>query len=80
MYPPPLVDETTYNVSYTRPPNSSAAGMPYYAEPEGAAMNPMAMPYHVQPKSPQVNLVYPPPPSYCNTPPPPYEQAVKSST
>ena len=26
MYPPPLVDETTYNVSYTRPPNPSTAG------------------------------------------------------
>ncbi|XP_020654067.1 WW domain binding protein VOPP1 [Pogona vitticeps] len=85
MYPPPLVDETTYNVSYTRPPNPSTAGsqqpgMAYYPDPEGVMMNPMAMSYHVQPKSPQVNPVYPPPPSYCNTPPPPYEQAVKSST
>ncbi|XP_007423494.1 vesicular, overexpressed in cancer, prosurvival protein 1 [Python bivittatus] len=85
MYPPPLVDETTYNVSFTRPPNSSTPGtqqpgMAYYADPEGTMMNPMAMSYHVQPKSPQMNPVYPPPPSYCNTPPPPYEQAVKSST
>ncbi|KAH0627151.1 hypothetical protein JD844_002590 [Phrynosoma platyrhinos] len=55
-------------------------GMAYYPEPEGAVMSPMAMTYHVQPKFPQVNPVYPPPPSYCNTPPPPYEQAMKSST
>nr|XP_016850166.1 PREDICTED: vesicular, overexpressed in cancer, prosurvival protein 1 [Anolis carolinensis] len=85
MYPPPLVDETTYNVSYTRPPNPNTAGtqqpgMAYYPEPEGAVISPMAMTYHVQPKFPHMNPIYPPPPSYCNTPPPPYEQAVKSST
>ncbi|XP_051839991.1 vesicular, overexpressed in cancer, prosurvival protein 1 isoform X2 [Antechinus flavipes] len=84
MYPPPLVEEPTFNVSYTRQPTNPAAGaqqpgMPYYTDPGGAVMNPMAMAFHVQPNSPQGTPVYPPPPSYCNTPPPPYEQVVKSS-
>ncbi|RLW11510.1 hypothetical protein DV515_00001813 [Chloebia gouldiae] len=85
MYPPPLVEEPTFNVSYTRQPVNSASGsqqpgVPYYTDPGGPVMNPMAMAFHVQPNSPQGNPVYPPPPSYCNTPPPPYEQVVKSST
>ncbi|XP_006124172.1 WW domain binding protein VOPP1 [Pelodiscus sinensis] len=85
MYPPPLVEEPTFNVSYTRQPANTAAGsqqpgMPYYTDPGGPVMNPMAMAFHVQPNSPQGNPVYPPPPSYCNAPPPPYEQVVKSST
>ncbi|XP_032298910.1 vesicular, overexpressed in cancer, prosurvival protein 1 isoform X3 [Coturnix japonica] len=85
MYPPPLVEEPTFNVSYTRQPVNTASGsqqsgVPYYTDPGGPVMNPMAMAFHVQPNSPQGNPVYPPPPSYCNTPPPPYEQVVKSST
>ncbi|XP_028919607.1 vesicular, overexpressed in cancer, prosurvival protein 1 isoform X1 [Ornithorhynchus anatinus] len=84
MYPPPLVEEPTFNVSYTRQPANPAAGvqqpgMPYYTDPGGAGVNQMAMAFHVQPNSPQGNPAYPPPPSYCNTPPPPYEQVVKSS-
>lgn len=59
---------------------SQQPGVPYYTDPGGPVMNPMAMAFHVQPNSPQGNPVYPPPPSYCNTPPPPYEQVVKSST
>uniref|UniRef100_A0A8C3DGJ8 WW domain binding protein VOPP1 n=1 Tax=Corvus moneduloides TaxID=1196302 RepID=A0A8C3DGJ8_CORMO len=79
MYPPPLVEEPTFNVSYTRQPVNTASGsqqpgVPYYTDPGGPVMNPMAMAFHVQPNSPQGNPVYPPPPSYCNTPPPPYEQ------
>ncbi|XP_073188912.1 WW domain binding protein VOPP1 isoform X1 [Lepidochelys kempii] len=85
MYPPPLGEEPTFNVSYTRQPANTAAGsqqpgMPYYTDPGGPVMNPMAMAFHVQPNSPPGNPVYPPPPSYCNAPPPPYEQVVKSST
>ncbi|XP_038249329.2 vesicular, overexpressed in cancer, prosurvival protein 1 [Dermochelys coriacea] len=85
MYPPPLVEEPTFNVSYTRQPANTAAGsqqpgMPYYTDPGGPVMNPMSMAFHVQPNSPPGNPVYPPPPSYCNAPPPPYEQVVKSST
>uniref|UniRef100_A0A8C9G1J3 WW domain binding protein VOPP1 n=1 Tax=Pavo cristatus TaxID=9049 RepID=A0A8C9G1J3_PAVCR len=62
------------------PAGSQQPGVPYYTDPGGPVMNPMAMAFHVQPNSPQGNPVYPPPPSYCNTPPPPYEQVVKSST
>ncbi|KFO33009.1 Vesicular, overexpressed in cancer, prosurvival protein 1 [Fukomys damarensis] len=55
-------------------------GPPYYTDPGGPGMNPvgnMAMAFQVQPNSPQGCVAYPPPPSYCNTPPPPYEQVVK---
>nr|XP_033786191.1 vesicular, overexpressed in cancer, prosurvival protein 1 isoform X2 [Geotrypetes seraphini] len=83
MYPPPMAEEPTYNVSYTRqpigPPGSQQPGMQYYSDPIGPMVNPMAPAFHVQPSSPQGNPIYPPPPSYCNTPPPPYEQVVKSS-
>lgn len=56
-------------------------GPPYYTDPGGPGMNPvgntMAMAFQVQPNSPHGGTAYPPPPSYCNTPPPPYEQVVK---
>ncbi|KAG8522338.1 Vesicular, overexpressed in cancer, prosurvival protein 1 [Galemys pyrenaicus] len=87
MYPPPLIEEPAFNVSYTRqPPNPTAGaqppGLPYYTDPGGPGMNPagnpMAMTFQIQPNSPQGSTAYPPPPSYCNTPPPPYEQVVKA--
>ncbi|KAF5916788.1 hypothetical protein HPG69_012147 [Diceros bicornis minor] len=87
MYPPPLIEEPAFNVSYTRqPPNpvpgTQQLGLPYYSDPGGLGVNPagnpMAMAFQVQPSSPQGSTAYPPPPSYCNTPPPPYEQVVKA--
>uniref|UniRef100_A0ABI7XJA6 WW domain binding protein VOPP1 n=1 Tax=Felis catus TaxID=9685 RepID=A0ABI7XJA6_FELCA len=87
MYPPPLIEEPAFNVSYTRqPPNTTPGaqqpGLPYYTDPGGPGMNPagnaMAMAFQAQPNSPQGSTAYPPPPSYCNTPPPPYEQVVKA--
>lgn len=57
-------------------------GLPYYTDPGGSGMNPagnpVAMAFQVQPNSSQGSTAYPPPPSYCNTPPPPYEQVVKT--
>uniref|UniRef100_A0A8C6BFY6 WW domain binding protein VOPP1 n=2 Tax=Odontoceti TaxID=9722 RepID=A0A8C6BFY6_MONMO len=87
MYPPPLIEEPAFNVSYTRqPPNPTPGaqqlGLPFYTDPGGPGMNPagnpVAMAFQVQPNSPQGSMAYPPPPSYCNTPPPPYEQVVKA--
>uniref|UniRef100_A0A8C5W4T2 WW domain binding protein VOPP1 n=2 Tax=Microcebus murinus TaxID=30608 RepID=A0A8C5W4T2_MICMU len=87
MYPPPLIEEPNFNVSYTRQPPNPAPGAqqpgpPYYTDPGGLGMNPvgntMAMAFQVQPSSPQGSTAYPPPPSYCSTPPPPYEQVVKA--
>ncbi|XP_075684350.1 WW domain binding protein VOPP1 [Rhinoderma darwinii] len=80
MYPPLIVEEPTFNVSYTRqtpgpPPGPQQPGMPYYSDQGG---NPAAPSFHMQPNSPQGNPAFPPPPSYYNTPPPPYEQVVKS--
>ncbi|XP_012925871.1 vesicular, overexpressed in cancer, prosurvival protein 1 isoform X1 [Heterocephalus glaber] len=85
LYPPPLLEEPAFNVSYTRQPPNPAPGVqqpgpPYYTDPGGPGVNPvgsMAMAFQVQPSSPQGCVAYPPPPSYCNTPPPPYEQVVK---
>ncbi|KAM5303144.1 WW domain binding protein VOPP1 isoform 2-T3 [Glossophaga mutica] len=87
MYPPPLIEEPAFNVSYTRqPPNPAPGaqppGLPYYTDPGGPGMNPAGNPvqmaFQVQPNSPHGSMAYPPPPSYCNTPPPPYEQVVKA--
>ncbi|XP_020935007.1 vesicular, overexpressed in cancer, prosurvival protein 1 isoform X4 [Sus scrofa] len=87
MYPPPLIEEPAFNVSYTRQPPTPAPGaqqlgLPYYTDPGGPGLNPagnpVAMAFQVQPNSPQGSMAYPPPPSYCNTPPPPYEQVVKA--
>ncbi|KAF6087113.1 VOPP1 WW domain binding protein [Phyllostomus discolor] len=87
MYPPPLIEEPAFNVSYTRqPPNPAPGaqppGLPYYTDPGGPGMNPAGNPvpmaFQVQSSSPHGSLAYPPPPSYCNTPPPPYEQVVKA--
>lgn len=68
---------TLLSLSGAQPP-----GLPYYTDPGGPGMNPavnpMAMAFQVQPNSPQGSIPYPPPPSYCNTPPPPYEQVVKA--
>ncbi|KAJ8777076.1 hypothetical protein J1605_014856 [Eschrichtius robustus] len=87
MYPLPLIEEPAFNVSYTRqPPNPTPGaqqlGLPFYTDPGGPGMNPagnpVAMAFQVQPNSPQGNTAYPPPPSYCSTPLPPYEQVVKA--
>nr|XP_058930559.1 vesicular, overexpressed in cancer, prosurvival protein 1 isoform X3 [Kogia breviceps] len=87
MYPPPLIEEPAFNVSYTRQPSNPTPGaqqlgLPFYTDPAGAggnpAGNPVAMAFQVQPNSPQGSMAYPPPPSYYNAPPPPYEQVVKA--
>lgn len=79
MYPPPLIQEPVYNLSYTIQPPNPAAGTqqsvpPYYTYPEGLGMNPvgntMVMAFQVQPNTPQGGMTYLPPPSYYNTPRP----------
>nr|XP_023445827.1 vesicular, overexpressed in cancer, prosurvival protein 1 isoform X1 [Dasypus novemcinctus] len=87
MYPPPLIEEPAFSVSYTRQPPNSAPGAqqpgpPFYTDPRGLGLspagNPVAAALQAQPGSPHGSAAYPPPPSYCNTPPPPYEQVVKA--
>ncbi|KAM6221582.1 WW domain binding protein VOPP1-like [Rhynchocyon petersi] len=94
MYPPPLIEEPAFNRMLYNTKDQIASqvltplhgvqqpGPPYYTDPGGPGMNlagnPMAMAFQVQPNSPQGSTAYPPPPSYCNTPPPPYEQVVKA--
>ncbi|XP_069768826.1 WW domain binding protein VOPP1 isoform X3 [Narcine bancroftii] len=55
------------------------SGMQYYTEPGAPAVNPIASSFQIQPNFPLLNPAYPPPPAYCNQPPPPYEQVVKIS-
>ncbi|XP_040023588.1 WW domain binding protein VOPP1 [Gasterosteus aculeatus] len=86
MYPSPLRDEPAFNVSFTRHPATS----PVSQQPgsmQGFGVNGMtggdpgvaiAHPAFTQPPQPgsahMMMAAYPPPPSYCNHPPPSYEQ------
>uniref|UniRef100_H3DNP2 WW domain binding protein VOPP1 n=1 Tax=Tetraodon nigroviridis TaxID=99883 RepID=H3DNP2_TETNG len=88
IYPSPLRDEPTFNVSFTRHPISPPAPQ----QPEGLqgfGMNGVA---GGEPASPVTHPLYPaqpgsahkmvafysPPPSYCNHPPPSYEQVFQN--
>ncbi|XP_041817880.1 vesicular, overexpressed in cancer, prosurvival protein 1 [Chelmon rostratus] len=89
MYPSPLRDEPAFNVSFTRHPVTT----PVSQQPgsmQGFGVNgmtggdpgvTMAHPaYPAQPGSAHMMMgPYPPPPSYCNHPPPPYEQIFQNS-
>ncbi|KAM7390842.1 hypothetical protein PAMA_008842 [Pampus argenteus] len=89
MYPSPLRDEPAFNVSFTRHPVTS----PVSQQPgsmQGFGVNgmtggdpgvTMAHPmYPAQPGSAHMMMAsYPPPPSYCNHPPPSYEQIFNNS-
>ncbi|KAI1889015.1 hypothetical protein AGOR_G00174700 [Albula goreensis] len=85
LYPSPLSEEPAFNVSFTRQPVttpgewSQQPGMQSYGDPGGVMMTPLAPAYQVQPNSPHMMAPYPPPPSYCNHPPPPYDQVFKTS-
>ncbi|RVE59112.1 hypothetical protein OJAV_G00201380 [Oryzias javanicus] len=89
MYPSPLRDEPVFNVSFTRHPAST----PVSQQPgsmQGFGVNgvtageagatlihpayPAAPGFTYMMKSP-----YPPPPSYCSHPPPPYEQIFQNT-
>ncbi|XP_005816306.1 vesicular, overexpressed in cancer, prosurvival protein 1 isoform X1 [Xiphophorus maculatus] len=88
MYPSPLRDEPTFNVSFTRQPVTS----PVSQQPssiQSFGVNRMAggdpgmtltqAAYRSQPGSTQMMMwSYPPPPSYCNHPPPPYEKIIQN--
>uniref|UniRef100_A0A671REB4 WW domain binding protein VOPP1 n=1 Tax=Sinocyclocheilus anshuiensis TaxID=1608454 RepID=A0A671REB4_9TELE len=75
MYPSALSEEPAFNVSFTRQPVSSP-GMQGYGDPCGAmttALTPgQTTPAHMMSS-------YPPPPSYCNHPPPSYEQVFRNA-
>nr|XP_057916088.1 vesicular, overexpressed in cancer, prosurvival protein 1 isoform X3 [Doryrhamphus excisus] len=84
MYPSSLRDETAFNVSFTRHPVTS----PVSQQPgslQGFGVNRMTgadlmltathPAYPQQPGSAHMMMTaYPPPPSYCNHPPPSYDQ------
>uniref|UniRef100_A0A673JSE6 WW domain binding protein VOPP1 n=1 Tax=Sinocyclocheilus rhinocerous TaxID=307959 RepID=A0A673JSE6_9TELE len=82
MYPSVLSEEPAFNVSFTRQPVSSPGqlsqqpGMQGYGDPCGAmttALTPgQTTPAHMMSS-------YPPPPSYCNHPPPSYEQVFRNA-
>uniref|UniRef100_A0A3B5LP19 WW domain binding protein VOPP1 n=1 Tax=Xiphophorus couchianus TaxID=32473 RepID=A0A3B5LP19_9TELE len=73
MYPSPLRDEPTFNVSFTRQPVTSPGKALLFS----VAMLQTAV--VVIPGSTQMMMwSYPPPPSYCNHPPPPYEKIIQN--
>ncbi|XP_035613269.1 vesicular, overexpressed in cancer, prosurvival protein 1-like [Oncorhynchus keta] len=80
MYPSPLSDEPVFNVSFTRQPVSTPVsqqpGMVGYGDP-GVMTSPLTPTYPIQ-LGPAHMSAYPPPPSYCNHPPPPYEQVFRT--
>ncbi|ROI79304.1 Vesicular, overexpressed in cancer, prosurvival protein 1, partial [Anabarilius grahami] len=83
MYPSPLSEEPAFNVSFTRQPVSTPVsqqpGMQGYADPCGAMTTTLAPAYPGQTAPAHMMSSYPPPPSYCNHPPPSYEQVFKSA-
>uniref|UniRef100_A0A8D3BMG5 WW domain binding protein VOPP1 n=1 Tax=Scophthalmus maximus TaxID=52904 RepID=A0A8D3BMG5_SCOMX len=82
MYPSPLRDEPAFNVSFTRHPvTSPGTGFGVNGMTGGDPGVTMTLPaYAAQPGSAHMMLAsYPPPPSYCNHPPPSYEQIFQNS-
>ncbi|KAG5850928.1 vesicular, overexpressed in cancer, prosurvival protein 1-like [Anguilla anguilla] len=80
MYPSPLSEEPAFNVSFTRQPVTTPGSQSQnYGDLGGVMTTPLAPAYQVQPNSPHMMAPYPPPPSYCNHPPPPYDQVFQTS-
>ncbi|XP_055737629.1 vesicular, overexpressed in cancer, prosurvival protein 1-like [Salvelinus fontinalis] len=82
IHPSPLSDEHAFNVSFTRQPVSTPVsqqpGMVGYGDPGGVMTSPLSPVYPIQPGPAHMMNDYPPPPSYCNHPPPPYEQIFRT--
>ncbi|KAJ8406945.1 hypothetical protein AAFF_G00292210 [Aldrovandia affinis] len=83
MYPSSLSDEPPFNVSFTRhpgiTPGAQQPGSQHYGDPGGAMMSPLSPTYQMQPNTAHMMAHYPPLPSYCNNPPPSYEQVLQDS-
>ncbi|GAA6107113.1 vesicular, overexpressed in cancer, prosurvival protein 1 [Tachysurus ichikawai] len=83
MYPSPLSEEPSFNVSFTRHPVSTPVsqqpGIQGYGDPSTAMTMPLAPAYPGQPSTAHMMSSYPPPPSYCNHPPPSYDQVFKTT-
>ncbi|XDV46776.1 hypothetical protein PO909_016613 [Leuciscus waleckii] len=78
MYPSPLSEDPAFNVSFTRQPVSTPVsqqpGMQGYVDPCVAMTTTLAPAYPGPTPATHVMSSFPPPPSYCNQPPPSYEQ------
>ncbi|XP_042607814.1 vesicular, overexpressed in cancer, prosurvival protein 1-like [Cyprinus carpio] len=83
MYPSVLSEEPAFNVSFTRHPVSSPVsqqpGMQSYGDPYGAMTTALTPVYPGQTTPAHMMSSYPPPPSYCNHPPPSYEQVFRNA-
>uniref|UniRef100_A0A8C1V892 WW domain binding protein VOPP1 n=1 Tax=Cyprinus carpio TaxID=7962 RepID=A0A8C1V892_CYPCA len=83
MYPSVLSEEPAFNVSFTRHPVSSPVsqqpGMQGYGDPYGAMTTALTPVYPGQTTPAHMMSSYPPPPSYCNHPPPSYEQVFRNA-
>ncbi|XP_030623488.1 vesicular, overexpressed in cancer, prosurvival protein 1 [Chanos chanos] len=83
MYPSPLSEEPAFNVSFTRQPVSTPVsqqpGIQGFGDPAATMTTPLTPAYPVQPNGAHMMNAYPPPPSYCNHPPPPYDQVFNTT-
>lgn len=58
---------------------SQQPGIQGYGDPSVAMTMPLAPAYPGQPSAAHMMNSYPPPPSYCNHPPPSYDQVFKTT-
>ncbi|XP_046880020.1 vesicular, overexpressed in cancer, prosurvival protein 1 [Hypomesus transpacificus] len=76
MYPSPLSEDPAFNVSFTRQPVTT----PVSQQPSMLGYDPPVTPaFPIPPGPAHMMTSYPPPPTYCNHPPPPYEQVFNSA-
>lgn len=61
------------------PTVSQQPGIQGYGDPSVAMTMPLAPAYPGQPSTAHMMSSYPPPPSYCNHPPPSYDQVFKTT-
>lgn len=64
---------------YVSPTVSQQAGMQGYGDPCGAMTTTLTPAYPGQTAPAHMMSSYPPPPSYCNHPPPSYEQVFRNA-
>ncbi|XP_030629046.1 vesicular, overexpressed in cancer, prosurvival protein 1-like [Chanos chanos] len=81
MHTAPLPEQPDINVSYSRYPLTAPglqqqSGFQGYREPGNVVISPV---YQMQSHPPHMTAVYPPLPSYCNQPPPSYEEVLRDS-
>ncbi|KAK3551926.1 hypothetical protein QTP70_031532 [Hemibagrus guttatus] len=74
-----MVSKTGFVISIIWTLVSQQPGLQGYGDPSAAMTMPLAPAYPGQPSTAHMMSTYPPPPSYCNHPPPSYDQVFKTT-